>query len=179
MSDTITTFTGVRFNPTDPKPEYFVIEDIAHSLPLICRGNGQVKEFFSVAQHCINCAEEAAARNYPARVQMACLLHDAGECYLSDVPRPFKKFIPEYYEYEDRILRVIYTKFMGRNITEEENRLVREVDDVMLYYDLHTLLKMEEQPEPELHIPLDYEFVPFQEVEKRYLELFEKLRSRL
>jgi len=74
------------------------IEDIAHALSLICRGNGQVKTFFSVGQHCINCAREALARGYSRRVAFACLLHDASECYLSDVPRPFKKTLSGYKE---------------------------------------------------------------------------------
>lgn len=171
----ITTYTGLRFNPLEATPDDIRIEDIAHSLPLICRGNGQVKSFFSVAQHCINCANEAAARGYSERVQLACLLHDAAECYLSDVPRPLKVFMPEYYGYEDRLLSLIYTKFMGSNVTESENKLVREIDDVMLYYDLHTLLDMENEPAPQVHIELSYDFVPFDEVERKYIEIYKKL----
>ena len=132
-SGKITTYSGLRFNPLEAGPDDIKIEDIAHSLPLICRGNGQVKTFFSVAQHCINCAKEAEARGYSKRVQLGCLLHDAAECYLSDVPRPLKQFMPEYYDYEDRMLNLIYTKFMGTAVTEEENRLIREIDDVVLY----------------------------------------------
>jgi len=178
MSDNrITTYTGLRFNPLEAEPEHIRIEDIAHSLPLICRGNGQVKSFFSVAQHCINCAAEAEARGYSKRVQLACLLHDASECYLSDVPRPLKVFMPEYYDYEDRLLSLIYTKFLGSDITVEENAKVREIDDVMLYFDLHTLLKMEDEPEPEVHIALSYDFVDFDEIERRYLAWFYKLNS--
>ena len=176
-SGKITTYTGLRFNPLEAAEDDIDIRDIAHSLPLICRGNGQVKTFFSVAQHCINCAKEAEARGYSKRVQLGCLLHDAAECYLSDVPRPLKQFMPEYYDYEDRMLDLIYTKFMGTAVTEEENRLIREIDDVMLYFDLHTLLKMENEPEPEVHIALSYDFIPFDTVEKEYLEIFSKLNS--
>ncbi len=61
---------------------------IAHALSLICRGNGHVKTFWSVGQHCINCAKEAWARGLSNRMAPACHLHDAGECYLSDIPRP-------------------------------------------------------------------------------------------
>ena len=173
----ITTYTGLRFNPLEATKDDIDIRDIAHSLPLICRGNGQVKTFFSVAQHCINCAGEAGARGYSKRVQLACLLHDAAECYLSDVPRPLKQFLPEYYGYEDRILGLIYEKYMGSAISAEENRLVREVDDVMLYYDLHTLLQMKDEPQPDVHITLSYEFRPFEDVENEYMELFCRLSS--
>lgn len=175
MQDFITTFTGKQFNPTQPEPENFDIRDIAHALPLICRGNGQVKTYFSVAQHCINCAKEAGERGYSKRVQLACLLHDAGECYLSDVPRPFKQFLPEYHVYEDRILSVIYTKYLGSDITQEENALVREIDDAMLYYDLLYLLDFETGKKPEIHIDLNYDFVSFKKQECEYMKVFEHL----
>ena len=86
MRDCITTYTGKHFKPVSPDPDLVCIEDIAHALSLICRGNGHVKTFFSVGQHCINCAKEAEARGLSARMVLACLLHDASECYLSDIP---------------------------------------------------------------------------------------------
>ena len=64
----ITTYTGRHIDPLHPDPDMICIEDIAHALSLICRGNGQVKTFFSVGQHCINCAREALARGYSRRV---------------------------------------------------------------------------------------------------------------
>ena len=76
MADYITTYTGDHFDPTLPDAEHLHIEDIAHALSLICRGNGHVKTFFSVGSHCINCAKEAAARGYSDRLVLACLLHD-------------------------------------------------------------------------------------------------------
>ena len=79
MADYITTYTGIHFYPTEPDPEGICIEDIAHALSLLCRGNGHVSTFWSVAQHCIICAREAAAREWPDRLVLACLLHDASE----------------------------------------------------------------------------------------------------
>lgn len=40
----ITTYTGRHIDPLHP--DMICIEDIAHALSLICRGNGQVKTFF-------------------------------------------------------------------------------------------------------------------------------------
>ena len=71
-----------------PDPEKIRIEDIAHALSLLCRGNGHVRTFYSVGQHCLAAAKEAAAREDSRRVILAALLHDATECYLSDVPIP-------------------------------------------------------------------------------------------
>ena len=157
MADYITTYTGKHMIPTDPRPEDFRIEDIAHALSLICRGNGQVKTFFSVGQHCIACAKEAAVRDLPQRIILACLLHDAGESYLSDVPRPFKKTQPAYQELE--------------------NALVKEIDDIMLWYDLKTLLNEVQSELPgEPLTTLYYDVRPFEDVESEYLSLFDQYR---
>ena len=175
MSEYITTYTGLHIVPAEPSPNVICINDIAHALSLLCRGNGHVKTFWSVGQHCIACAKEAAARNLPKRIVLACLLHDASECYLSDVPRPIKKTLPDYQETEERLLSVIYEQFLGSGLTEEEARIVKEIDDALLWYDLKVLLN-ELQPgkAPEIHIDLTYEVPAFDEVEKEYLELYER-----
>lgn len=176
MSTYITTYTGVRFVPTDPAPEGIRIEDIAHALSLICRGNGHVKTFWSVGEHCICCAKEAAARGLSRRIVLACLLHDAGECYMSDIPRPFKKALPEYREREDALLDMIYAKYLGSTLSEEEQHCLKEIDDAMLWYDLANLL--DERPEgeaPAIHIDIDYTVRSFADVEREYLSLFDSL----
>lgn len=173
----ITTYTGKHFDPVNPDISMVDIRDVAHALSMLCRGNGHVKTFFSVGQHCINAAREAAARGYSRRVILACLLHDAGECYLSDVPRPFKQMLPEYIKAEDSFLDLIYEKFLGSNLSEEETALVKSVDNDLLYYDLKVLLnEVLEIPEPQLQIQLNYAFVPFEVVEQTFLELFDQYR---
>ena len=171
----ITTYTGKHFDPVTPDKNLIDIRDIAHALSLICRGNGHVKTFFSVGQHCINAAKEAILRGYSDRVILACLIHDAGEAYLSDVPRPVKPSMPEYNQLEDRLLNMIYEKFLGSPLTEEEQRLVKSVDNDLLYYDLKELLnEVLDVPAPSLHISLNYNFVPFDEIEQNFLTLYEQ-----
>ena len=173
MSEYITTYTGNHIKPTDPDPAMIRIEDIAHALSLLCRGNGHVKTFWSVGQHCICCAKEAMARGATARVVLACLLHDASECYMSDVPTPFKKKLPEYEIQEDRLLRMIFEKFLGSDQTKEELDLVKEIDHTMLLYDLKELLgEMTDEEMPKLHMELDYMVRPFREVEEEFLRIF-------
>ena len=171
----ITTYTGKHFDPVNPDKNLIDIQDIAHALSLICRGNGHVKTFFSVGQHCVNAAKEATLRGYSDRVILACLIHDAGEAYLSDVPRPVKPSMPEYNQLEDRLLNMIYEKFLGSPLTEEEQRLVKSVDNDLLYYDLKELLnEVLDVPAPSLHISLNYNFVPFDEIEQNFLALYEQ-----
>ncbi len=175
MGNYITTYTGRHFEPADPDPEMIRIEDIAHALSMICRGNGHVKTFWSVGQHCINCANEARARGLSDRMVLACLLHDASECYMSDIPRPFKKELPEYRAHEERLLDMIYEKFLGSPLTQEEQIRLKEIDDAMLWYDLELLLHEHQSGEkPELHIDLDYTVRPFPDVEKEYLAIFQR-----
>lgn len=169
----ITTYTGRHIDPLHPDPDMICIEDIAHALSLICRGNGQVKTFFSVGQHCINCAREALARGYSRRVAFACLLHDASECYLSDVPRPFKKTLSGYKEQEKNLLDLIYQKYLGSPLNAKEEQLLKEIDDDMLWFDLTYLLNEHQEREaPEIHITIDYTVRAFEETEKEYLELY-------
>lgn len=173
MSDYITTYTGKHIDPVHPISDLICIEDIAHALSLICRGNGQVKTFFSVGQHCINCAREALARGYSNRIAFACLFHDASECYLSDVPRPFKKTLTGYKEQEENLLNLIYQKYLGNLLTSEEEKKLIEIDDDMLWFDLTYLLNEKQtKQQPEVRITIDYKVRTFEEIENEYLELF-------
>lgn len=173
MSNYITTYIGKHFEPASPDPDMIYIEDIAHALSLITRGNGHVKTFWSVGEHCINCAKEARAEGLSDRLVLACLLHDASECYMSDIPRPFKKELPEYQTHENHLLDLIYTKFLGSALTPEEEAQLKAIDDAMLWYDLSVLLgETPDREAPELKIELDYSVRPFAEVEEEYLEIF-------
>ena len=102
----LSTYTGKKFYPYDPRPEQICIEDIAHGLSMLCRFVGQCRFFFSVAEHSI-----AVARLLPANLKLFGLLHDASEAYLADLPRPVKAGLPEYKAIEANVERVIAEKF--------------------------------------------------------------------
>lgn len=180
MSDCITTYTGRHFDPLYPQADLICIEDVAHALSLICRGNGHVKSFFSVGQHCILCAREASARGYSSRLSLAALLHDASECYMSDVPSPFKKSLTDYLKQEEKLLEVIYIKYLGSALSMEEEMKLKSIDNDLLWYDLKYLLgETPAEPEPVIHISVDYTVPPFKTVEEEYLKLFRQLSSQI
>lgn len=54
--NTMTTYSGRKFDPMQMTPGDVYIEDIAHALSLLCRGGGQLTYFYSVGQHSLNCA---------------------------------------------------------------------------------------------------------------------------
>jgi hypothetical protein len=171
MSDYITTGTKVHFTPLKPKQEQIKLEDIAHSLSLMTRANGHFPEFFSVAQHSIQCYEEAVARGYEKRLCLACLLHDASEAYISDITRPVKHNLPKYLVIEKCLQDAIYEKFLGSTPTEEEREKIAQVDDALLYYEfLHYMGEKLLDEEPYLTSDPVFETIPFREAETRFLE---------
>jgi len=93
---------------------------------LICRGNGHVQHFYSVAQHSLACAKEAKTRRYSKEVILGCLLHDSSEAYLSDVTRPIKRKLTYYLEVEDVLQNIIWKHFIQRDLTKEETKLAFE-----------------------------------------------------
>lgn len=178
--DDICTYTHIFMNPLEARDDQLVIEDIAHALSLMTRANGHFPEFYSVGQHCLSCMEEAKARGYSRRLTLACLLHDAGEAYLSDVTRPIKHHMSYYNEVEGRLLSQIYTKFLGKNLDDEEQKAVKIIDDTMLYYEFKHFMNVElfTAPQEIITIP-DYSFQAFREVEMRYLRAYEELKGAL
>jgi 5'-deoxynucleotidase YfbR-like HD superfamily hydrolase len=176
----IKTYTGVMFDPVHPESERIDILDIAHALSMLCRANGHFRSFYSVGQHCINCAKEAKARGWNERLQLGCLLHDAAEAYMSDLITPIKVHMPRYYDIEDRFLKAVYEKFNLADLTKEEWDRIMEVDRALLIYDLVELLK---EPVPEegyqvVRVP-DIAFRPFEEVEEEYKEIALALLNEL
>ena len=82
----IVTYTGRVFEFLNPKPEMVCIEDIAHALASMCRYTGHVREFYSVAQHCVLMALDEDLSGDPLKK----LLHDAAEAYIGDMASPWK-----------------------------------------------------------------------------------------
>ena len=178
MKNTMTTFTGRHFDPMQIRTEDICIEDIAHALSLMCRGGGHLKYFYSVAQHSLNCAAEAKARGWSERLQLACLLHDASEAYLSDIIRPVKANLTGYLEIESRIMEKILEKFNLSDLTEEEHRKWKQIDDEMLYYELKNLMSGEEDlAAPELCVLPDISERNWQNVETDFLRTAHTLIS--
>lgn len=176
MADYIRTFTGIDFSPLHPNKDDINIDDIAHALSLMTRANGHFPIFYSVAQHCIACCKEAMARNYDKRIVLACLLHDAGEAYMSDVTRPLKKHLDFYVASEEKLLDTIYSVFLTTPLTENECEIVKEVDDTMLYHEFLHFMNLElPQYKGRLITQPIFECIEFQKVENEFKEIFNKI----
>lgn len=176
----IKTYSGIMFDPLDPQTERIKIEDIAHALSMLCRANGHFKSFYSVGQHCINCADEAAARGCSARVQLGCLLHDGSEAYLSDVTRPVKQVLPMYLEIEEPLQKAIWDKWITDPFTEEEVKQIFEIDDLLLLNEFMVLMDTAlAENVPALTGSTRFDFAGFDEIESAYLARFEELVAKI
>lgn len=174
----ITTYTKIRFDPTEPNHQNIRIKDIAHALSLLCRANGHFDHFFSVAQHSINCTHEARARGYSQKVQLLCLLHDASEAYLSDITRPVKERLSEYLLFENRLQSKIYSKYIEAPLTAAEMLEVKNVDDAMLYHEFFSLMNEAVFDDaPEIRSTPDMSFRDFATVEAQFLSEFSQMTN--
>ena len=174
----IITYTKVQMSPIEPKPQDIIIRDIAHSLSYMCRANGHIKNFFSVAQHCINCSLEARARGLSERIQLALLLHDASEAYISDIIRPVKHNLDKYLEIESTLQKTIYDAFGLSDLNEDELHIIDEIDNTMLQHEFinlaDTKIFADDMAVSYNHC---FDFRDFSEVEEEYLSIFNSLKD--
>ena len=112
MDGCINTFSGLKINLINPKPEQISIYDIARGLSNNSHFGGHVPEFFSIAQHCDLVCHLMENENKFSQEELLCgLLHDASEAYLGDMVKPLKVHIPKFQKIEDNMQKVILEKF--------------------------------------------------------------------
>ena len=171
----IMTCSKKMIDPVHPDAALIDVADIAHSLSLLCRANGHFPHFYSVAQHCLNCMHEAAARGYSKRIQLGCLLHDVSEAYLSDVTRPVKALLPQYLDVEKGLQDAIFGKWISPALTEEELRHIFLIDDEILYFEFSELMDYAlDDEEPVLATVPDVACRDCKQVEAAFLEAFNR-----
>lgn len=94
--------------PLHMQPEQVHINDIARALSRICRFNGHVAGYISVAEHSV-----MVSYLVPEELALEGLLHDASEAYLGDMTRPVKRHpdMASYVEAEERAHLAVATAF--------------------------------------------------------------------
>lgn len=170
---TIDTYKGLKVNPFNSKSSIDIdIEDIAHSLSLLCRFNGHCAEFYSIAQHSILVSEIVSAEN-----ALWGLLHDATESYLSDLPSPIKNHprLLFYKQTEKMLSKTIFEKF---ELIGECPKEIKDADYIALVTEKRDLMNAEEKwPLEDFFKPLNSRIVPMNPAEakeaflNRYYEL--------
>ncbi len=132
----VATYSGKKFYPFDPQVEDIDILDIASSLSKQCRYSGHTTKFYSVAEHSVLVSSQL---DYDDILAKWGLLHDAGEAYITDVPKPIKSLFPRVQEAENKILQQVAVCFdLPWPIPKEVHR----VDQRMIYDEAPALMKM-------------------------------------
>ena len=148
MSHWIMTFSGKPICPLDPDEGDIQIEDIAHSLAMICRWAGHCHTYYSVAEHSIRvakvCGDVGRAKGMSERevleLEMLGLMHDATEAYVGDIPRPIKsefmvntpRGVETFREMEAHLYAVIESALGLPEMTPEYQEIVHVADNVVL-----------------------------------------------
>lgn len=172
----IMTYTGIFMDPLAPKPEQICLDDIAHALSMISRANGHFPEIHTVAQHCIECYAEAKARGLSKEIQLFSLLHDGAEAYLGDFIQPVKARMEEYQKAENRLLDMIYCKFVGRVPTEKEKADIKDIDKTLLFFEFKHYMGIGcGKPGNGLRSNPQFIEMPRQKVERQYKDIYERL----
>ena len=114
---TIETSMGNYVNILDITPDMVVLDDIATSLSNICRFNGHLPSFYSVAEHSVRVAWWLTDQGFTADIALTGLLHDAAEAYVGDMMRPLKR-VPEmeavFKPIEDHAMQVVHHVLGGQ-----------------------------------------------------------------
>lgn len=112
----IETASGAEVDVLKFSDEMVSVQDIVSSLSKICRYNGHVPHFYSVAEHSVLVAEHLAQNGHGALMCLTGLLHDAAEAYVGDMVRPLKRhpdFGSTHQEIESGISERIHTVLGG------------------------------------------------------------------
>jgi len=170
--DWIQTYMGIHMYPFDPIADEICIEDIAHSLSLICRYGGHCEQFYSVAEHSVLCSQYCNEKlRFPA------LMHDASEAYIADICRPVKRSMPQYQEIERMLMTAIGEKF---HIAYEDFDAVKEIDDIILATEAVQVFRggicsWTWNPE-KTALPIKLMFLSPKDAEKIFLDRFKQLQ---
>jgi len=146
--DWMQTQSGRRFYPLDPKVDEVDLLDIAHALSMLCRYNGHVDRFYSVAEHSVILADYFADRG-EMELALWALIHDAAEAYIGDMIRPLKRsfHMVQFRIIEDRVLSVIAERVglqfdMANGLPQE----VRDADYRILFDEKAQLIRAAREP---------------------------------
>jgi hypothetical protein len=171
--DWMTTISGRQVWPLCATQAMINIYDIAHALSYICRFNGHISFFYSVAEH--SCRVSDICKPQYA---LYGLLHDATEAYLGDVIRPLKPYFTNYNEIEDRLAKTIARKY-SFSMRKAAHENVKWADNTLLFTEARDLVSTGglNWRDNQLYIPLPKKIRPWSpnKAKQEFLRRFKEL----
>ncbi len=167
-----TTLSGKKIEILNPDPYLIQVEDIAGSLAKICRFNGHVRQFYSVAQHCV-----LASQNAPEGLEFAALMHDAHEAYVQDMIGPMKAVFPNFKTEVERPWETAVRERFALPSSPLIDRLIKRVDNRLLATERRDLVGLDGRTWPDQADPYPFKIVPWKwnVAESFFLDRFHEL----
>lgn len=128
----IITQSGKNFDFLNMSPNHIVIKDIACALSKICRFNGHVQNFYSVAQHSFH-----VSHLREPGFALEALLHDAAEAYFSAINSQLMQLLHDYRLMIKSVEEAIADKF---GLPHAMSALVKNADLVILATERRALI---------------------------------------
>lgn len=166
------------FDLAKPDSELVCLKDIAAALSKICRFGGHIREFYSVAEHCILASKEAAKAGYSWEECRALLLHDAVEAYVGDMVKPLKVLVgAPYMEVERDVEHAIELAFGIKFADHKE--VIKRFDIGMLIAEKRFFFGADEVEwwgeSSAIHITPRFRCYPWKDAEKRFIKHYLEL----
>lgn len=183
--------SGRRLNLLDPSPLDIEVEDIAHGLARVARWNGQTRGPlpFNVAQHSLMVTDFCLelSPDWPAKWQLAALLHDGPEFVIGDMISPFKAALGEQYKaIEHRLQQAIHLRFgLPADLPASVEKLIKKADKASAYFeavqfagfDIPEALKLFGSPNGLR--PVDISAMTSDQAERDYVARFEHIIAQM
>ena len=99
----ITTYSGKRIKSTSVRPEQINMQDMVRGIAMQVRYLGQIKDFYSIAEHSVLVSRLAEFHGESTEVLRAALMHDGHEYLTGDFPSPYKYDVDGLREWERAI----------------------------------------------------------------------------
>ena len=129
--------SGNRFHINQPT---FDIGDIAHALGMMCRYNGHVRHFYTVAEHSV--IVSLLMQELKLGDPMEGLLHDGAEAYVPDMVSGWKNECAGWRAFEHRVEKPMRAHF---GLPQIKSHGCQQADSIAFYIEWHFL---KADPEP-------------------------------
>lgn len=134
-----TTNSGIKvFAPDQFRPREVRMSDIMDGISKICRYNGQINEFYSVAEHSVLVSRMAALAG-DTDAELPALMHDVHEYVSGDYPTPHKDMVPGLVAFEDQYMETVRDALDLPPSTDPVWDRVAEYDSQILHRELIVL----------------------------------------
>ncbi len=168
-SNSISLVDDTYFDILDPSTWVFNITTIARSLSNLCRFNGHLKSFYSVAEHAVRVCKTLSDWGEGEHVQFLGLHHDDIESIIGDIPSPHKGLFSvdgEPIRVLEKNLEYAYLSTFDIYFSDEDWGVVKSAD-LFVY-----LMERSERPSPGMSLPP-------QEAYEQYLYIHNYLARQL